>query len=44
MILELDVGDEKLGDRVILAADLRRAELQQRARERDGRPERQRRW
>ena len=43
MILELDVGDEKLGDRVILEADLRRAELQQRARDRE-RPERQRRW
>lgn len=44
MIIEIDVGDEKLGDRVILAADLRHAELQQRARERDRRPERPRRW
>ena len=43
MILELDIGDEKLGDRVIFDADLRRAELQQRTRERE-RPDRQRRW
>lgn len=44
MVLELDIGDEKLGDRVILAADLRHAELQHQARERDSRPERRRRW
>src|ERR1044072_3141094 len=31
MILELDVGDEKLGDRVIFDADLRSAALHQRA-------------
>ena len=37
MVLEIDVGNPALQDRVIFDADLRRAELQQRARERDTR-------
>jgi hypothetical protein len=37
LILQLDIGDPALGDRVILETDLRRAELQQAARERDAR-------
>ena len=36
LILELDVGDPRLAERLILEADLRQAELQ-RARERDTR-------
>jgi hypothetical protein len=36
LILELDVGDPRLAGRLVLEADLRRAELQA-ARERDGR-------
>jgi hypothetical protein len=37
LILELDMGDPALGDRVILEADLRRAELSAREREREPR-------
>jgi hypothetical protein len=42
MILEIDAGDPKLGERVILEADLRRAELAHEARVREarGRPHR----
>jgi hypothetical protein len=37
LILELDMGDPALGDRLILEADLRRAELNAREREREPR-------
>ena len=39
LILELDIGDPRLADRLILETDLRRAELQQ-ARNRDERRQR----
>lgn len=44
MIIEIDIGNPALEGRVIFDADLRSAELQQRAREREERPARRPRW